>query len=202
MKHPDRSIRYVKIKQTRKEQLNHFPNRWSRDYFSGRKDDFRLKNDSWLWMRLDRWKRTEIKMVSFSVILIYSWPGKTEMVDLFILEKMLIEKILQFDWIRKFRALICERLSHCLQKRIGDQKVKSNETIFQKLLEALIFWKILNLLWFFDPIQYFSRETWSDLVYQSIRKTLRNEIFWIMTQMDKETVLILQNSARCGSSIT
>ena len=174
----------MKIKQTRKEQLNHFPNRWSRDYFSGRKDDFRPKNDSWLWMRLDRWTHTEIKMVSFSVILIYSWPVKTEMVDLFILEKMLIEKILQFDWIRKFRALICERLSHYLQKRIGDKKVKSNETIFQKLLEGLIFWKILILLWFFDPIQYFSREIWSDLVYQSIRKTLRNEIFWIMTQMD------------------
>ena len=152
MKHPDRSIRYVKIKQTRKEQLNRFPNRWSRDYFSGRKDDFRLKNYSWLWMRLDRWKRTEIKMVSFSVILIYSWPGKTEMVDLFILEKMLIEKILQFDWIRKFRALICERLSHCLQKRIGDKKVKINETIFQKLLEALIFWKILLL--YDSSIQY------------------------------------------------
>lgn len=42
-------------------------------------------------------EHTEIKMVSFSVILIYSWPVKTEMVDLFILEKMLIEKILQFD---------------------------------------------------------------------------------------------------------
>ena len=74
------------------------------------------------------------------------------MVDLFILEKMLIEKILQFDWIRKFRALICESLSHCLQKRIGDKKVKINETIFQKLLEALIFWKILLL--YDSSIQY------------------------------------------------
>ena len=114
-------------------------------------------------------------MVSFSVILIYNWPVKTELVDLFILEKILIEKILQFDWIRNFRALICERLSHCLQKRIGDQQGKSNETILQKLLKAPFFWKILNLLWFFDPIEDFSREIWPDLVYQSLHKTLRNE---------------------------
>ena len=114
-------------------------------------------------------------MVSFSVILIYNWPVKTELVDLFILEKILIEKILQFDWIRNFRALICERLSHCLQKRIGDQQGKSNETILQKLLKAPFFWKILNLLWFFDPIEDFSTEIWPDLVYQSLHKTLRNE---------------------------